>query len=153
MLYGTFRQNHSSRTKFLRANHSKFLTKEVIKVIMLRTKLTNKFLQEKTLESSAKYNKQRNICVSLIKKAKRNYYKNLDLKHINNNKKFWASVKPLFSNKIKPAENIYLGEPGDIIRNEKEVANVINKYFVNIVLITITFSETLILQATPYKKL
>ena len=115
---------------------------------MLRTKLTNKFLQKKTLVSSAKYNKHRNISVSIIKKAKRNHYKNLDLKHINNNKKFWASVKPLFSNKIKPAEDIHLGEPGEIIRNEKEVANVINKYFVNIVLITITFSETLILQAT-----
>ena len=99
------------KTKFLRANHSKFVTK-VSKDIMLRTKF------------KAKYNKQRNICVSLIKKAKRNYYENLDLKDINDNKKFWATVKPLFSNKIKSAENIYLDESGEIIRNEKEVANV-----------------------------
>ena len=56
------------KTKFLRANHSKFVTKEVSKAIMLRTKLRNKFLKKKTLESRAKYNKQRNICVSLIKK-------------------------------------------------------------------------------------
>ena len=88
------------KTKFLRANHSKFVTKEVSKAIMLRTKLRNKFLKKKTLESRAKYNKQRNICVSLIKKAKRNYYENLDLKDINDNKKFWATVKPLFSNKL-----------------------------------------------------
>ena len=38
-----------------------------------------------------------------------------------------------FSNKIKSAENIYLDESGEIIRNEKEVANVFNKYFANIV--------------------
>ena len=44
-----------------------------------------------------------------------------------------ATVKPLFSNKIKSAENIYLDESGEIIRNEKEVANVFNKYFANIV--------------------
>ena len=94
------------KTKFLRANHSKFVTKEVSKAIMLRTKLRNKFFKKKTLESRAKYNKQRNICVSLIKKAKQNYYENLDLKDINDNKKFWATVKPLFSNKIKSAENI-----------------------------------------------
>ena len=100
---------------------------------MLRTKLRNKFLKKKTLESRAKYNKQRNICVSLIKKAKRNYYENLDLKHINDNTKFRATVKPLFSNKIKSTENIYLDESEEIIRNEKEVANVFNKYFVNIV--------------------
>ena len=92
------------RTKFLRANHSKFATKEVSKAIMLRTKLRTKFLKKKTLESRAKYNKQRNICVGLIKKAKGNYYENLDIKDINDNKKFWATVKPLFSNKIKSAE-------------------------------------------------
>ena len=80
------------KTKFLRANHSKFVTKEVSKAIMLRTKLRNKFLKKNTLESRAKYNKQRNICVSFIKKAKRNYYENLDLKDINENQRFWATV-------------------------------------------------------------
>ena len=84
---------------------------------MLRTKLRNKFLKKKTLESRAKHNKQRNICVSLTKKAKRNYYENLDLKDINDNKRFWATVKPLFSNTIKSAENIYLDESGETIRN------------------------------------
>ena len=39
----------------------------------------------------------------------------------------------MFSNEIKSAENIYLDESGEIIRNEKEVANLFNKYFVNIV--------------------
>ena len=72
------------------------------------------------------------MCQS-YKNAKRNYYENLDLKDINDNKKFWATVKPLFSNKIKSAENVYLDGSGEIIRNEKEVANVCNKYFLNIV--------------------
>ena len=119
------------KTKFLRANHFKFVTKEVSKAIMRSTKLRNKFLKKKTLESRAKYNKQRNVCVSYIKKAKRNYYENPDLKDINDNK-VWATVKPLFSNKIKSAENIYLDESGEIIRNEKDVANIFHKYLVNI---------------------
>ena len=72
------------------------------------------------------------MCQS-YKKAKGNYNKNLDLKDINDNTKFWATVKPLVSNKITSSENIYLDESGEIIRNEKEVANVFNKYFVNIV--------------------
>ena len=67
---------------------------------MLRAKLRDKFLKNKTLESRAKYNQQRNFCVSPIKKAKQNYYENLDLKDINDNEKFWATVKPLFSNKL-----------------------------------------------------
>ena len=88
------------KTKFLRTNHSKFVTKDLSKAIMLRTKLRNQFLKKRTLQARTKYNKQRNICVSLVKKAKRNYYENLDLKDINDNKKFWATVKPLFSNEI-----------------------------------------------------
>ena len=87
------------KTKFLRAIHSKFVTKEVSKAIMLRTKLRNRLLKKRTLEARTKYNKQKNICVTLVKKDKRNYCENLDLKG-NDNKKFWATVKPLFSNKI-----------------------------------------------------
>ena len=50
------------KTKFLRANHSKFVTKAVSNVVMLRTKLRNHFLKKRTLESRTKYNKQMNIC-------------------------------------------------------------------------------------------
>ena len=81
---------------------------------MLRTKLRNQFLKKKTLEARTKHNKQRNICVSLVKKAKRDYYENLDSKGINDNRNFSATIKPLFSNKMKSAENIFLDESGEI---------------------------------------
>ena len=55
------------------------------------------------------------------------------MKDFNDNKKFWATVKPVFSNKIKSAVNIFLDELGEVIRNEVKVANVFNKYFVNMV--------------------
>lgn len=44
-----------------------------------------------------KHNKQRNICV---RKATKSYHENLDFKGIIDSKKFWATVKPLFPNKI-----------------------------------------------------
>ena len=68
-----------------------------------------------------------------MKKAKQNYYENLDFKDINDNKKFWAEVKTLFSNKIKSAQKIFLDESGEIIRIEVEVANVFNSIFMNMV--------------------
>ena len=46
---------------------------------MLRNKLRDQFFKKRALESRTKYNKQRNICVSFMKKVKQNYYKNLDL--------------------------------------------------------------------------
>ena len=57
-------------------------------------------------------------------------------KHLNNicdNKKFGAAVKPLFSNKIKSAENIALSENGELIKDKEEVANIFNIFFMNIV--------------------
>ena len=86
----------------------------------------------KTPEAKAKYNKQRNICVSLPRKAKKNYYESLDLNNMCGNKEFWTTVKPLFSNKIKSVENIVLSENGVLIKDEEEVANIFNNFFVNI---------------------
>ena len=62
-----------------------------------------------------------------------NYYENLDLNDINDNKKFWTTVKPLFCSKIKSVENITLNENGKLVRDEKEVANIFNDFFVIIV--------------------
>ena len=46
---------------------------------------------------------------------------------------FWATVKPLFSSKIKLAENIVLSENVKLIKDEQEIANIFNYFFVNIV--------------------
>ena len=48
------------KTKYLRANHSSFTSKDLSKAIMHRTKLRNQFLKLKTHESRLRYNKQRN---------------------------------------------------------------------------------------------
>ena len=80
-----------------------------------------------------KYNKQRNLRVGITRKAKRSYYQNLDLKDITDGKKFWATAKSLFSNKIKSTEYITLEENGKIISNDKELARIFNEFFVNIV--------------------
>ena len=44
-----------------------------------------------------------------------------------------VTVKPLFSNKIKSAENIVLSENGALIKDEEEVAKIFNNFLVNIV--------------------
>ena len=77
--------------------------------LTLRITISFEELQETFIEAKAKYNKQENICVSLTRKAKRDYYQSLDLNNMCNIREFWATVKPLFSNKIKLAKNIVLG--------------------------------------------
>ena len=89
---------------------------------MLRPRLRHQFLKMETSEAKAKYNQQSNICVSLTRKAKRNYYESLDLSKIWDNKKFGANLKPLFSNKVKLVENIALSvKMGNLQKAKKKL--------------------------------
>ena len=78
-------------------------------------------------------NKETNLCVSLLKKAKIDHFANLDIKSVTDNKKFWQTVKPLFSNKVKDKTVIKLVENDAMIDDESEIAKTFNEYFVNIV--------------------
>ena len=98
----TLDQHAPLKKKYLRANHSSFVTKELLsKAIINRSRLRNRFLKNKSVEPRMKYNKERNICTALLRKTKRKYYEDLRLSDVNNNKKFWKTGKPLFGNKIK----------------------------------------------------
>ena len=68
-------EEHAPRKeKHVRANNSNYITKALQKEIMHRSRLRNKFLRERANESKIAYNKQRNICVSLLRKTKRDYF-------------------------------------------------------------------------------
>ena len=77
---------------------------------MHRSKLKNRYHKFPTEANKNLYKKHRNFCVSLLKKEKKKYYNNLDLKVIENNKTFWKSIKPLFSGNCKSKTNITLVE-------------------------------------------
>ena len=79
------------------------------------------------------YNKQRNFCVSLQKKEKKEYFAKLNEKDITYNKKFWHTVKPFLSDKVKSRETITLVNNENIESNENEVTKSFNNFFSNIV--------------------
>ena len=74
------------------------MNKEIHKAIMVRSRLRNKFLKEKTAFSREAYNKQRNYCVKLIRESKIKYFSNV--KNITDDKNFWKTVGSNFSSKI-----------------------------------------------------
>ena len=88
------------KLKCLRANQGGFMTKKLHKAIMKHSRLRNKLLSDKTKMSRKEYRKQRNFCVNLLKRAKKEHFANLYVNSISDNK-FWQIVKSLFSNKIK----------------------------------------------------
>ena len=84
------------KKKYLKGDHSRFVNKELNKVIIQRSRFRNEYLKDKTRAARIAYNKQRNVCVSILRKSKKSYYENLSTKNITDNKKFWGTVKPLF---------------------------------------------------------
>ena len=121
------------RKKYVRINDCPFMTKELRKSIMKRSNLKNRFNKLKTEENRLKYNKQRNKCTLILRKAKKNYFNNLNPALITDNKKFWKIVKPLFSEKHFHRESIMLIEDDKIIEDNKQISEIFNNFFTNAV--------------------
>ena len=105
------------------------MNKGLSKVFMTRSRLRNKYFSDRANENKVRYNKQRNYCENLLRKSKRDYYNNLDVKLVIDNKKFWKTVKPLFSEKHSICRNTTLIEGDNIISNDLEVVVIMNNFF------------------------
>ena len=69
------------KKKYIRGNNKLFMTKAYSKAIMQRIRFRNKFLKNPTDLKKVLYNKQRNHCVSLLIKEKKEYFAKLNEKN------------------------------------------------------------------------
>ena len=120
------------KVKVLRFNNNVFMTKSLRKAIMLRSRLKNNFNKQRSDENWDNYKKQRNFCVKLLRQTKEKYFSDINVKSISDNKKFWKTIKPFFSNTGLNANNMTLVENNEIVREEEIIANIMNNYFTNI---------------------
>ena len=102
------------------------MTKNLSKEITTRSKLKNKYFKHKIEENRLLYTQEVNKYVSLLRKAKINYYGNFDEEDITNNKNFWKTVKPLLSDKSINSDKIYLNKNGELINSESKIYVVLN---------------------------
>ena len=100
------------KKKNLRNNQSSFITKQGWKAIMTRSRLPNEFLKIKSQEYKQVYNKQRNLCVTMIRKTKKYYFNDPNVRNITDNKQFWKTVKPFFSSKVVKNGGLTLNRTG-----------------------------------------
>ena len=140
-------QRHAPIKKcYIRANQAPFVNKKINKKIIKRSRLRNKFLNTKSDIDRKAYNKQRNLCVSLIRSEKKNFFSNIDTSDITDNKTFRKTVKPFFTTTIKTKSKITLTEKNivsqegqeklvseKIIIEDQAAAEVFNKFLINIV--------------------
>ena len=66
-------------------------------------------------------------------RKKKKLYESINIKNVTDNKKFWKTVKPLFSEKHNYHTKINLIEEDDIISNDADVADIMNTFFSSIV--------------------
>ena len=121
------------KMKYVRANDQPFMTKELRKEHMKRTRMKNKYLKNRNEENFRIYKKQRNRCVFLLKETKKTYFENLHPSKISDNKKFWKTVNPFFTEKATSTDDITLIENREIISDDRKVAEVFNNFFSNAV--------------------
>ena len=121
------------KAKHARGNQMPFKTKDLSKNIMKRSRLQNKYLKNNKAENRKLYAKQRNHCVSLLRKTKKAYYENLDERKFSDNKPFWKTVKPSISEKFNARKRISFTENGKVVKTEKEAVEVFCNFFGNIV--------------------
>ena len=99
---------------------------------MKRSKLTNTFNKRKYSENWQNYKRQRNICSNILKSTKKTFFETLNINEITDNRKFWKTVKPFFTDKCKTTNNIILTEKNETLNDNKKICNTINKCFTNI---------------------
>ena len=74
--------NKHAPRKYIRANEAPFMTKDLHKAIMKRSKLRNKSLKSRSLSDRKNYTSQRNLCKKLLKSTKRTYFNNLWIRKV-----------------------------------------------------------------------
>ena len=117
------------KQKTIRGNSAPFMNKTLSKAFMTRARLRNKYNKTRSDDDRIAYTKFKNYCTSLLAKEKKKYYGNLDVTIFADNKKFWERVKPLFSDKIALKHNIRLKENGKMVSDKKQIAEILNNYF------------------------
>ena len=75
-------------TKTIRGNHAPFMTKNLRKAIMNRSRLRSKYLKRRSRENFLEHKKEKTICNSLNKSTQNAYFADISEKVFVSNKTF-----------------------------------------------------------------
>ena len=121
------------KRKLLRENHSSYISKPFRKAIMRRSYLEKVYYNNKSEKSFKAFKKQKNFCSRLYKKERKRFFNNLSPYFVTDNKLFWKTIKPFFSNKGNYGPQIKLVEKDEVLQDDDLIAKELNKFFKNAV--------------------
>ena len=82
----------------------------------------------------------------ILRKTKEEYFENINVKDINDNKRLWKTIKSFFSKKGLNTNKLMLIEKNNLIPGESVFANMMNQIFTSI-------TKQLNLKISPIKKI
>ena len=91
---------------------------------LVKSAITCSKLLIETLEQGVK-----NVQSRLYKKEREKNFSSLNPSFVKDNKLFWKTVKPFFSNKGNLGPNIKLVEKNELIQNDEEIPNELCNFF------------------------
>ena len=103
------------KRKLLRENHSSYISKPLRKAIMRRSHLEKVYYKNKSEKSFKAYEKQKYFCSRPYKKERKRFFNILDPCFVPDNKLFWKTIKPFFSNKGSYGSQIKLVEKDEVL--------------------------------------
>ena len=127
-VFHIFSKHATIKREYNRANKAPFMTKDLHKVIMKRSKLRNKFLKLRNLSDRKNYTSQRNLCKKLLKNTEITYFNNFDIRKNADNRTFWKTVVPLVSNKFSKSKKINLTEGNKTVSQDDKLCRVFNNF-------------------------
>ena len=105
------------------------ISKTLRKATMRRSYLEKIYFKKRTDHSLKAYKKQKSYCSRLYEKERKNFFSSLNPSLVKDNKLFWKTVKPFFSEKGDLGPNIKLVDKNEFIQNDQEIANELNTFF------------------------
>ena len=122
------------KVKKVRGNQHPFMTKELSKAIMNKSKIRQKYRKWPSRENFLALTEAKTFCNKLSKSVKKAYFHKVTGKGFVNNKTFWNTVKPFLTNKdFLTNETIAIENKGKIVTDKSKLVNLFNSHYINIV--------------------
>ena len=91
-------RHERGKEKNLKAQQQHCLDQNTKKILDAQIKITNIYNRKTANENLSNYKKERNFDVNLFRKTKNEYFQNLNIRDLSDNKKVSKTIKPYFRN-------------------------------------------------------
>ena len=127
--------NHAPlKQKQVRGNQAPFVTKELSRAIMTRSRIKSKYNKWSSRENFLTIKRKKSKSTNLTKTAKKQYFAKYAENQPLTNKSFWNSISPFLTNKsVRNDHVITLNEKERLVNDEFKVEETLNSHYINIV--------------------